>query len=139
MIDCSRISHLEAGHRPVPTQPQVPPIFLVLGNVAVDEFMAAPAWPAPGATVLVGAPWRDLGGKGANQAIVLRRCGVELRFVATIGADPDGDWIAANLAAEGLAADHLIRLPGSSEPLADLCRPRWRKRHRLDQHLLRCP
>ena len=48
-------------------------MFFVLGNVAVDETMAAPHLPAPGATVLVGPPERDLGGKGANQAIVLQR------------------------------------------------------------------
>ena len=90
-------------------------MFLVLGNVAVDETMAAPVLPGPGATVLVGPPSRDLGGKGANQAIILARCGVPTKFHATIGSDADGDWIAAELEAEGLPARDLIRLHSASD------------------------
>lgn len=90
-------------------------MFLVLGNVAVDESMQAPQLPAPGATVLVGPPARDLGGKGANQAIVLHRAVPDIRFVATIGDDAAADWISAELAAEGLDASHLIRIPGASD------------------------
>lgn len=90
-------------------------MFLVLGNVAIDESMSAPVWPAPGATVLVGPPSRDLGGKGANQAIVLSRAGAPVRFVATIGDDDTGRWIRGELASEGLDTSHLISLPGASD------------------------
>ena len=90
-------------------------MFLVLGNVAIDETMHAPQLPARGATVLVGPPARDLGGKGANQAIVLHRATSNVRFVATIGDDEAADWIAAQLAAEGLDTSHLIRVPGASD------------------------
>lgn len=90
-------------------------MFVVLGNVAVDESMAAPAWPVPGATVLVGPPHRDLGGKGGNQALILGRCGVDMRLVATIGDDDNGRWIAATLAAEGVATHGLIRIEGPSD------------------------
>jgi ribokinase len=90
-------------------------MFLVLGNAAIDETMAAPQLPAPGATVLVSPPMRDLGGKGANQAVVLHRTGVDVRLVATIGDDEAARWIAAALAAEGLDTSHLIELPGASD------------------------
>ena len=90
-------------------------MFLVLGNVAIDETMRAPVLPTRGATVLVAAPVRDLGGKGANQAIVLHRATSDIRFVATVGDDEAAEWIAAELAAEGLDASHLIRVPGASD------------------------
>lgn len=90
-------------------------MFLVLGNAAIDESMHAPHWPAPGATVLVGPPSRDLGGKGANQAIVLARTGAPTRFVATTGDDDAGRWIAGELAVEGLDIGGLITLPGPSD------------------------
>lgn len=90
-------------------------MFLVLGNVAIDDAMQAPAWPTPGATVLVGPPARDLGGKGANQALVLRRAGAPVRFVATIGDDDAATWIAQALVAEGLDPGALIRLSGPSD------------------------
>lgn len=90
-------------------------MFLVLGNVAIDETMQAPHLPVPGATVLVGPPVRDLGGKGANQAIVLRRAVTDVRFVATVGDDAAAEWIVAALAEEGLDDSHLVRVPGASD------------------------
>lgn len=90
-------------------------MFFVLGNVAIDESMQAPAWPSPGATVLVGPPGRDLGGKGANQALVLHRTGAPVRFVATIGSDEPAAWIATALRDNGLDPDALIRIPGASD------------------------
>jgi ribokinase len=65
--------------------------------------------------VLVGPPSRDLGGKGANQAIVLARTGTPTRFAATIGDDDTGQWIRRELATEGLDTGHLVSLPGASD------------------------
>jgi ribokinase len=90
-------------------------MFLVLGNVAVDETMSTPTLPAPGATVLVGPPQRDLGGKGANQAIVLHRAVRDVRFVATIGDDDAARWIIGTLAEEGLDISHLVTITGASD------------------------
>lgn len=90
-------------------------MFFVLGNVAVDETMAAPHLPAPGATVLVGPPERDLGGKGANQAIVLQRALRDVRFVATIGDDDAARWIIGTLAEEAVDISHLITVDGPSD------------------------
>jgi ribokinase len=89
--------------------------FIILGNITADEVMAAAAWPEPGRTIVVGAPVRDLGGKGANQAIVLKRAGAEVRLVAAIGHDEAGAWMARGIAAEGLSPGDLIRLPLPSD------------------------
>lgn len=90
-------------------------MFIVLGNITVDEFMTASSWPAPGQTVIVDAPRRDLGGKGANQAIVLKRARTDVRLIAAIGQDDLGGWIVDGIVAEGLAATDLIRLPFPSD------------------------
>ncbi len=89
--------------------------FIVLGNVTVDEAMAAPVWPTPGQTVVVGSPCRDLGGKGANQALVLKRAGAEVQFVAAIGSDGIAAWIVEALRADGFRAEDLIPLPMPSD------------------------
>lgn len=88
---------------------------LVLGNITVDEAMAAPTWPTPGHTVVVGAPRRDLGGKGANQALVAKRAGADVRLVAAVGDDDLAGWITDTLARDGFAADDLIRMPQPSD------------------------
>jgi ribokinase len=84
--------------------------FLVLGNITVDETMDAATWPTPGETIVVGSPVRDLGGKGANQALILKHAGAEVRFVAAIGRDEAADWVAERLAAEGFRVADLMRL-----------------------------
>ncbi|SHG23474.1 ribokinase [Kaistia soli DSM 19436] len=83
-------------------------MLLVLGNATVDEAMGVETWPSPGQTIIAGAPKRDLGGKGANQAIVAARAGADVRFVAAIGNDADGRWVADALASEGLNVDELM-------------------------------
>lgn len=90
-------------------------MFLVLGNATIDEAMAVEAWPAPGQTVVVGPPARDLGGKGANQALVLARSGAPVRFVAPIGRDAEGDWVTSRLSEAGLDTSSLIRVDAPTD------------------------
>ena len=90
-------------------------MFLVLGNAGVDEAMTVDAWPTPGQTVIVGPPRRDLGGKGANQALMLARAGAPVRFVAAIGRDADGDWIAESLRRAGLPQAELWRVDRTTD------------------------
>jgi ribokinase len=84
--------------------------FLVLGNITVDETMDTAVLPTPGETIVVGSPVRDLGGKGANQALILKHAGAEVRFVAAIGRDEAADWVVERLAAEGFRVADLMRL-----------------------------
>ena len=75
---------------------------LVIGNIASDETLRVPHLPAPGETLLAQASAIGPGGKGANQAVVLARCGVPTRLLARIGNDAAAARARAMLAAEGL-------------------------------------
>ncbi|SHG29591.1 ribokinase [Kaistia soli DSM 19436] len=88
---------------------------LVLGAVMIDEAMTVATFPNPGATVIAGAPQRDLGGKGANQAIVLKRAAVDVRLVAPVGEDADAEWVAEALTSEGIEVADLVPLGRSTD------------------------
>ncbi|MFL4993102.1 MAG: ribokinase [Microvirga sp.] len=87
----------------------------VFGNVAVDEFFHVKAIPAPGQSMRVQARHRDLGGKGANQAIITARAGIDVRLISFVGNDDMGLWAERQLAAEGLGLGSLARCHGSSD------------------------
>ena len=87
----------------------------VFGNAAVDTVIKLDRLPRPGETVVARGAADDLGGKGANQAVVLARCGQKVRLVAALGADAAGERIRENLAAEGVETDGLRTWPGSSD------------------------
>lgn len=76
----------------------------VIGNVALDETVSIAEFPRPGASIFGTPLARDLGGKGANQAIAMARAGVEVILVAAIGRDVRGGEIKQRLAAEPLDA-----------------------------------
>ncbi len=83
----------------------------VIGNVALDETIAVGELPAPGASIHGQAVSQDLGGKGANQAIVLGRAGVDCTLGAVVGADARARAIQTRLDAEPLRA-RLLTVPG---------------------------
>jgi ribokinase len=83
----------------------------VIGNVALDETIQVDDLPTPGASILGVELSRDLGGKGANQAVVLGRAGLSCRFSAPIGRDTRGAEIRAALAGEPVEA-RLVELDG---------------------------
>ncbi|MCA1408047.1 ribokinase [Ensifer sp. IC3342] len=85
----------------------------VIGNVTIDETIAVSEMPAAGASVLGRQRSRDLGGKGANQAVVMARCGLPTTLVAAIGDGFRADAIREHLAEEPLTS-HLIPLAGRS-------------------------
>lgn len=72
----------------------------VIGNVAIDETIRVDQWPAAGASILGSHGSSDLGGKGANQAVVMARCGLPTTLVAPVGEDFRARTIAERLAAE---------------------------------------
>ncbi len=76
----------------------------VIGNVALDETVTVADLPAAGASIHGQAGPRDLGGKGANQAIVLGRAGLACRLGAAVGEDTRADEIRTRLAAEPIEA-----------------------------------
>ncbi|RWR27933.1 ribokinase [Sinirhodobacter populi] len=97
---------------------------IVLGNLALDETFAVDTLPAPGASIAGRAMATELGGKGANQAIVLARAlgaAGQVRFVAAIGEDVRGAELARRLTAEPLVAD-LFRRKGIASDLSVILR-----------------
>ena len=83
----------------------------VIGNAAVDNVIRVESFPRPGETIVALPASEDLGGKGANQAVVAARCGAPVRLVAPIGDDALGERIRSSLAREGVQTDGLINSP----------------------------
>jgi ribokinase len=79
----------------------------VIGNAAVDSVIRVERFPRPGETIVALGASEDLGGKGANQAVVAARCGAPVRLVAPIGDDALGERIRSSLASEGVLTDGL--------------------------------
>lgn len=88
---------------------------VVIGNCTLDLFFRVPRFPKPGETLLATAKSTDVGGKGANQAVVVARAGVELAFLAALGRDGDGDVIRDRLQTEKLDLSHLLTVPAPTD------------------------
>jgi ribokinase len=79
----------------------------VIGNAAVDIVIRVERFPRPGETIVALGASEDLGGKGANQAVVAARCGAPVHLVAPIGDDALGERIRSSLDREGVQTDGL--------------------------------
>ncbi len=69
--------------------------------------------PQAGASIFGSQRSRDLGGKGANQAIVLGRCGLPTTLVAAVGEGLRADMIRQHLATEPVVS-RLVPVAGVS-------------------------
>jgi len=85
----------------------------VIGNVAVDETISVSTMPEAGASILGREETHDLGGKGANQAVVMARTGLSTTLIAAVGEDFRAQTIRDQLAPEPVEAK-LIALAGRS-------------------------
>jgi ribokinase len=79
----------------------------VVGSVNLDLVAALPRLPQPGETITATGLTRVPGGKGANQALAVRRLGFPVRLVAAVGTDPDADSALNLLRREGVGLDRL--------------------------------
>lgn len=95
----------------------------VIGNVALDETVTVEDLPERGASIHGQASLSDLGGKGANQAIVLGRAGLDCRLAAAVGNDSRAEDIRARLAVEPIAVD-LVQVAGVASDLSIILRTR---------------
>jgi ribokinase len=89
----------------------------VIGNVAVDETIEVDDWPSAGASIFGSHGSSDLGGKGANQAVVMARCGLPTSLIAPVGEGFRAKGIAERLAAEPVES-RLVRLEGRATDLS---------------------
>ena len=60
---------------------------IVVGSSNTDMVVHTSHLPAPGETILGGKFLMNQGGKGANQAVAVKRLGGDLLFVARVGND----------------------------------------------------
>ena len=74
----------------------------VVGSTNWDMSMRLPSLPAPGETVLGGACYFCLGGKGANQAIAAARAGGDVFFLSCVGEDAIAAEVRRELSGNGL-------------------------------------
>lgn len=80
---------------------------IVVGNCTLDIAFRLSRFPQPGETLLSDQHARDVGGKGANQAVAAARTGVAVRFCSAVGDDTDGHWLRAQLQREMVGAAHI--------------------------------
>lgn len=89
------------------TLPQV----AVVGSLNIDHVARVEELPGPGETVAASDFDTYPGGKGANQAISVRRQGCEVHFFGSVGSDEKGEAYRESLEEEGIYTEHLKQVP----------------------------
>ncbi|MFE6508013.1 ribokinase [Nocardioides sp. NPDC057767] len=79
-----------------------PQDLLVVGSVNVDLTALVDRLPGAGETVGGGQLRRDVGGKGANQAVAASRLGARVRMIGAVGSDTDGATALETIRAAGV-------------------------------------
>lgn len=82
----------------------------VVGSVNLDLVATVPQLPHPGETRTATGLARLPGGKGANQALAIRRLGLPVQLVAAVGVDPEAGTALRLLEREGVGLDRLRRV-----------------------------
>jgi ribokinase len=85
------------------------PKVVVIGSANTDFTVRLKRLPQLGETVSGGEFYTSFGGKGANQAVAAHKAGAEVRFLAKLGRDQNGDAIINNLEALGLTSEGILR------------------------------
>ena len=75
---------------------------IVIGSSNVDMVLRTSHLPAPGETILGGEFFMNQGGKGANQAVAIKRLGGNLIFMAKLGNDVLGRQSVGYFKKEGI-------------------------------------
>ena len=75
---------------------------IVIGSSNVDMVVRTSHLPAPGETILGGEFFMNQGGKGANQAVAIKRLGCNLIFMAKLGNDVLGRQSVGYFKKEGI-------------------------------------
>ena len=80
---------------------------IVIGSSNVDMVVRTSHLPAPGETILGGEFFMNQGGKGANQAVAIKRLGGNLIFMAKLGNDVLGRQSVGYFKKEGIDTRYL--------------------------------
>jgi ribokinase len=87
---------------------------VVVGSCNIDLVTYASRVPGPGETILGERFAMGFGGKGANQAVMAARLGVEVTMVGAVGDDLYADMTLRNFEEQGVDASQVARFEGSS-------------------------
>lgn len=87
---------------------------VVLGSVNLDLLVSASRLPGAGETVSGTSLTRQLGGKGANQAVGAAQAGAHCILLAAVGADDDGAQMVAALGRHGVDVSGVRTTPSAT-------------------------
>ena len=91
---------------------------IVIGSSNVDMVVRTSHLPAPGETILGGEFFMNQGGKGANQAVAVKRLGGNLIFVAKLGNDILGQQSVDYFKKEGIDTKYITLDENSASGVA---------------------
>jgi len=94
------------------------PKVLVIGNSVTDVIIPLSSLPRKGETVFGDTYTIAGGGKGANQAIALKRLGCEVTLISQVGLDNFGANTIQRYVDEGLSVEHIFVDPDHPTGLA---------------------
>ena len=91
---------------------------IVIGSSNIDMVVRTAHLPAPGETILGGEFFMNQGGKGANQAVAVKRLGGNLIFVAKLGNDILGQQSVDYFKQEGIDTKYITLDENSASGVA---------------------
>ena len=91
---------------------------IVIGSSNIDMMVKTSHLPAPGVTILGGEFFMNQGGKGANQAVAVKRLGGNLIFVAKLGNDILGQQSVDYFKKEGIDTKYITLDENSASGVA---------------------
>ena len=81
---------------------------LVIGSLNMDVTLKVPHIPIEGETILAKDKSHNRGGKGANQAVAIRRLGANTSMIGAVGNDDFGKELLKGLKDEGIDTEGII-------------------------------
>ncbi len=94
------------------------PVIVVVGSINLDVVVELTHLPVPGETIIAERLRRNVGGKGANQAVAARLAGAEVEFVGRVGDDANSEILRSGLEAFGVGHRHLCTVDGTESGVA---------------------
>lgn len=95
--------------RPVRSNETVNGRVTVVGSINADYVLNIARRPRSGETVTGAKVEIHDGGKGANQAVAVARCGARVTMIGCVGSDPEGERRVTGLRAEGIDVTYIHR------------------------------
>jgi ribokinase len=94
------------------------PAIVVVGSINLDVVVELAHLPAPGETIIAERARRNVGGKGANQAVAAQLAGADVEFVGRVGDDANAAMLRAGLEAYDVGHRHLRTVEGAESGVA---------------------